>query len=261
MWSSRTRARALAGAVGAVTIAAGVGPTLLAGAASWPRTAVTARQAPAGGAACPNYEPHLDPKNFVSTIDNPYFPLPVGRTWVYKGVKDGQSQIDRVHVTNETKVIEGITARVVVDVSSHQGHLLEKTFDWYAQDVLGNVWYLGENTTAYLPNGKKDKSGSWKAGVRDAEPGIIMLADPRIPDSYRQECWTGQAEDTAWVVLRGGSLTVPFGRVRNALVTLESARIEPEVYDQKIYAHGIGIVLERALTGEPELAKLVRMTG
>jgi hypothetical protein len=158
-------------------------------------------------------------------------------------------------------VAEGITARVVRDVATHNGKLLEKTFDWYAQDKQGSVWYLGEDTTAYLPNGQTDKSGSWQAGVDDAEPGIIMLANPQIPDAYRQELLKGEAEDTAWIIDRGGMVSSPFGTFRHALRTLEFARIEPGVVDQKIYAPGIGIVSETALTGPQEVAKLVRMTG
>ena len=208
-----------------------------------------------------DYEPVLDPANFVAVIDNPYFPLPVGRTLVYEGIKDGQSQVDTVTVTDQTKVIEGITARMVSDVSTHDGTLLEKTFDWYAQDRQGNVWYLGEDTTAFLPNGKTDTSGSWQAGVHDAEPGIIMGANPQIPDAYRQEFLAGAAEDTAWVVERGGSVTVPYGKLRNTLTTLEATRIEPGLYDQKVYAPGIGIALEQSLTGPTEIAKLVSVTG
>ena len=210
----------------------------------------------------PSYEPVLKPGDFSLSITNPYFPLPVGRTWVYRGIKDGQTQIDRVTVTARTKrVAEGITTRVVRDVATHNGKLLEKTFDYYAQDTQGNVWYLGENTTAYLPNGKRDKSGSWQAGVRDGEPGIIMLANPQIPDAYRQEFLRGQAEDTAWIISRGGTLNVPFGTVHHVLRSLEFARIEPGVVDQKLYAPGIGIVSETALTGPPETDRLVSMTG
>src|SRR2546423_13890756 len=85
--------------------------------------------APWASSAGSGYEPVLDPANFTTTIDNLYFPLPVGRTWVYQGVKDGQTQEDRVTVTSETKVVaEGITARVVSDVATHNGTLLEKTF-------------------------------------------------------------------------------------------------------------------------------------
>ena len=229
-------------------------------------TAVTAVLAV--GAWVPNarasgsaYEPVLDPANFVAVIDNPYFPLPIGRTLVYEGIKDGQSQVDTVTVTDQTKVIEGITARMFSDVSTHDGTLLEKTFDWYAQDKQGNVWYLGEDTTAYLASGKTDTSGSWQAGVHDAEPGIIMEANPQIPDAYRQEFLVGEAEDTAWVVERGGTVTVPYGKLRNTLTTLEATRIEPGLYDQKNYAPGIGIVLEQSLTGPTEIAKLVSVIG
>ena len=216
----------------------------------------------AGPSTPAGYEPHLNPKDFSLTIDNPYYPLPVGRTWVYKGVRDGQMQVDTVKVTSRTKVVaEGITARVVSDVATHGSTVLERTFDYFAQDKQGNVWSLGEDTTAYLPNGRKDKSGSWEAGVNDGEPGIIMLANPQIPDSYRQEYLKGQAEDTAWIINRGGSIKVPFGTVHNVLTTLEFARIEPGVVDQKIYGPGIGIVREIALTGPQEIAVLVSMTG
>jgi len=217
-----------------------------------------ASSAPASGI---DYEPVLDPANFVSVIDNPYFPLPVGRTLVYEGIKDGQSQVDTVVVTDQTRVIEGITARMVSDVSTHNGTLLEKTFDFYAQDKQGNVWYLGEDTTHFLANGKTDTSGSWMAGVNDAEPGLVMEADPQIPEAYRQEFLVGQAEDTAWVVERGGTVTVPYGKLRNTLKTLEATRIEPGAYDLKVYAPGIGIVLEQSLTGPAEFANLVSVTG
>jgi len=212
-------------------------------------------------ASSSDYEPVLDPANFVAVIDNPYFPLPVGRTLVYEGIKDGQTQIDTVTVTNQTKVIEGITATVVSDIATHDGAILEKTFDWFAQDKQGNVWYLGEDTTAFLPNGKTDTSGSWEAGVHDAEPGIVMEAHPQIPDAYRQEFLAGEAEDTAWVVELGGTVTVPYGKLRNTLTTLEATRIEPGLYDQKIYAPSFGMVLEQALTGPTEIAKLVSVTG
>lgn len=208
-----------------------------------------------------SYEPHLKASDFSTKVTNPYFPLPVGWTWIYRGTKEGKPQIDRVTVTSMTKrVAEGVTARVITDVAkTPSGKLLEKTTDWYAQDKGGNVWYLGEKTAAYLPGGKIDRSGSWEAGVRDGEPGIIMLANPHIPDAYRQEYQKGNAEDTAWIVNTGSSVTVPFGIVHDALTSLEFARIEPKVVDQKIYAPHIGIVRETALTGPPEVARLVRI--
>jgi hypothetical protein len=241
--------------LGGVALAAIAGTT----AVLW---APWASSAPSGTSACgTTYAPVLDPEHFVTVIDNPYFPLPVGRTLVYTGIKDGQSQTDTVTVTDQTKVILGITTRVVSDVATHNGTLLEKTFDFYAQDDQGNVWYLGEDTTAFLPNGKTDTSGSFEAGVGGAQPGIIMEANPQIPDAYRQECFAGEAEDTAWVVATEGSLKVPFGNVHNVLSTLEATRIEPGAYDQKIYGPGIGIVSEQSLTGPNEFAELVSVSG
>jgi hypothetical protein len=223
-------------------------------AAAWPLSAV-----PGGGsniAAARSSIP--DPSHFVSVIDNPYYPLPVGRTLIYRGMKDGHGQIDRVTVTDRTKVIMGITATVVSDVATYRGAPLEKTFDWFAQDDAGNVWYLGETTKAYAPDGTVDTSGSWEAGVDGAEPGIIMEADPQVLDSYRQEYLIGEAEDTAWIVGRGGAISVPYGRVHDVLTSLEATRVEPGSYDEKIYAPGLGIVSERSLT-ETESAELVRV--
>jgi hypothetical protein len=230
-------------AAGAVTFAAGGPP------------------AAAGTSARAGYEPVLDPGNFVRVIDNPYYPLPVGRTLVYRGIRDGVTQTDRVHVTSRTKVLEGITATAVTDIATHGRKLLERTTDWFAQDKHGNVWYLGENTAAFLPGGKVDRSGSWQAGVRDGEPGIIMLARPRVPDAYRQEFLRGSAEDTAWIVDSGGSARVPFGVLHRTLTSLEFTRLEPGVIDQKTYAPGIGIVSERAVRGPQEIARLVSVRG
>ena len=223
--------------------------------------AVTVWAATARSSSSSTGDPVFDPSNFVSVIDNPYYPLPVGRTLVYKGLRDGQTQTDTVKVLDRTKVVAGVTARVVSDVATHNGARLEKTFDWFAQDKQGNVWYLGENTTAYLRNGKTDTSGSWEAGLQGAEPGLIMEANPQIPDGYRQEYLAGEAEDTAWITGRGGSVKVPYRTVRNVLTTLEATRVEPGIYDQKIYGPGIGIVVEQSLTGPNESAKLVSVTG
>lgn len=224
-------------------------------------SAAAATAGPKAGYAAGLNAPAWDPNNFVSVVDNSYFPLPVGRTLVYSGVKDGQTQRDTVTVTNQTKSILGVTATVVSDIADHDGTVLEKTSDWYAQDKQGNVWYLGEDTIHFLPNGKGDTSGSWEAGVNGAQPGIVMEANPQIPDSYRQEYFAGDAEDTAWIVNRGGTISVPYGKVRNVLTTLEATRLEPGAYDQKVYAPGIGIVLEQSLTGANEFARLESVSG
>ncbi len=232
----------------------------LAGAATF---VAFAGRTPASGDGCVTYNPQIPaPSHFVTTIDNPYFPLPVGRRLTYRGIEDGQREVDRVSVTDRTNVIEGITATVVRDeVLKQGGGLLEKTFDWYAQDDQGNVWYLGEDTKEYLPNGKVDASGSWEAGVNGAKPGVIMEANPQVPDGYRQECLSGEAVDIAWVVSAGGSIKIPYGTVHRVLRTLEFSPLEPNIVSEKRYGPGLGIVLERNLHGGQETFDLVRVSG
>jgi hypothetical protein len=199
-----------------------------------------------------------DPKNFVRRVTNPYFPLKPGTVLIYRGIKDGQVQIDRVTVTHRTRAIQGVTTTAVRDVAKQGSHVLEATTDWYAQDKQGNVWYFGEDTKSY-ENGKVDTSGSWLAGRDGAVAGVLMEADPKAPDAYRQEFYRAQAEDMAWVVHRGSSIRVPYGRIDHALLTIEWTRLEPNVIDKKFYGRGIGILREASQSGPHETAELVRV--
>jgi hypothetical protein len=212
--------------------------------------------------ASPTAAAPIDPANFVSAVDNPYYPLPIGRTLVYRGMRDGVAQTDTVTVTKDRTTIAGVPVTVVRDVATDSHHkTLEATTDWFAQDTKGTVWYFGEDTKAYNADGTVDTSGSWTTGIAGAKPGIIMEAHPQVPDAYRQEYLKGQAEDTAWIVGTGGSVTVPYGKVHNTIRSLEISVLEPDVVDEKIYAPSIGIVSERSLTGPKETAKLVSVTG
>ena len=203
-------------------------------------------------------EPTFDPTNFGSPLANPYFPLEPGTRSILRGVKDGVTQTERSTVTGRTKQILGVTAAVVHDISLHHGRALEETFDWYAADNDGNVWYMGEDTKEFDANGHViSTEGSWEAGVDGAVPGIIMLADPQVDDAYRQEFYAGQAEDQAWIVRAGGAISVPYGTVHDVLRSLEWTRLEPNVVDLKVYAPGLGIVYERTLSGSKEIAALV----
>jgi hypothetical protein len=55
---------------------------------------------------------------------------------------------------------------------------------------------------------------------------------------HRQEFLTGEAADTAWIVDRGGSATVPYGKLKNVLTTLEATRLEPGAYVQRSMRRG-----------------------
>jgi hypothetical protein len=214
------------------------------------------RLAPIHGA----YAPSIDPANFVTTVDNRWFPLAPGTAFHFKGVRGKTPQRDDAVVTRQTKKVLGITCTVVRDTVSENGRPIERTFDWYAQDRQGNVWYMGE-AAFERKNGRFVRaSDSWKAGVDHAKPGIIMRADPQPGDVYRQEYYPkGAALDQAHVAGTFATVRVPAGTFRRVLVTDEWSPVEPQI-ERKWYAAGIGEIKEQVTAGGHEQFQLVRIT-
>jgi hypothetical protein len=201
----------------------------------------------------------LDPSDFVKAIDNPWLPFTAGRSWVYQSTSSDGPQRITVTVLKETKDIQGVTATVVHDVATGpRGKVLEDTYDWYAQDRQGNVWYLGEATTEY--DGKQTSTeGSWQSGVDGARPGIAMLAKPRVGDGYKQEFLDGVAEDQAQVIEMDAKLHGPAGNwTDGVLVTAESTPLEPDLVEHKFYVRGIGVVREETIEGGDEVVELLK---
>ena len=193
----------------------------------------------------------LDPADFTTDIDNPYWPMRPGSRWVYRETDDeGATLRVEVTVTNRTKrIANGVTARVVRDEVTQGGEPVELTDDWYAQDREGNIWYLGEETAEY-ENGKvKTRAGSFEAGRDGAQPGIAMPADPRPGLSYRQEYYRGQAEDRARVLSVDDQAEVPAGHFRGTLTTRDENPLDPKVLEYKLYARGVGPVLVLSPSG------------
>jgi hypothetical protein len=156
---------------------------------------------------------NLDPADFTTQIDNPYWPMAPGNRWVYRET-DTEGIVQRVvvTVTDKTKrIANGVEARVVHDVVTEGGQPVEVTDDWYAQDGDGNIWYLGEKTTEYSNGKPESTAGSFEAGVDGAQPGIIMPANPQPGTTYRQEYYAGEAEDTGEIVSIDEHAEVPAG--------------------------------------------------
>jgi hypothetical protein len=209
------------------------------------------------------YSPKIDPSNFVGTVDNRYFPLEPGTGFHYKGVaEDGKTpQTDDMVVTHQTKQILGVASTVVRDTVSSHGKPIEKTFDWYAQDEGGNVWYMGESTREVNHGHFVKQSDSWEAGVNGAEPGIIMPGNPQPGDAYRQEYYPGHALDQARNLGSGGPVKVPYGSYKDTLATVETApKLDPGVRERKYYVAGVGDVKEHTVSGNHEQIQLVGIT-
>jgi hypothetical protein len=206
--------------------------------------------------AAPTHPP--GPTGFAARVDNPWFPLRPGSTYIYRGVKDGQPSRDVFTVTAATKAIQGVRCTVVSDRLYLRGRLQERTEDWYAQDKAGNVWYFGEATAELGPNGNvRSTEGSWQSGVDGARAGIFMPAHPHRGQTGRQEYYKGHAEDHFRVLSLAADVDTPAASSTRALLTREWTPLEPGVVDHKLYVKGIGTVLEQAVRGGDERNSLV----
>jgi hypothetical protein len=201
---------------------------------------------------------NLNPADFTTRIDNPYWPMPVGATWqVHVSNPQGESLQETITVTNQTKrIADGVTARVVHDVVYDHGKPTEITEDWYAQDREGNIWYFGENT-ASIQNGKRDTSGSFEAGRNGADAGIAMAAHPAVGLTYREEYYKGHAEDRTKVLALDQQVQAPAGHFTGAILTDDTSPIEPDVSEYKLYARGVGPVVAVSVSGESEREDLI----
>ena len=207
-----------------------------------------------------NYEPDIDPVDFVEVVDNPYFPMLVGSRWVYEGEADGEAERVEIVVTDQHKIVMGIPATVVRDSVYVEGELVEDTYDWFAQDRDGNVWYLGEDSREIDAGEVVSTEGSWEAGVDGALPGIVMPAEPAVGDAFRQEYYPGEAEDMFEIIDVGGSVEVPAGRFQDVVTTRDWTPLEPEVIEQKQYASGVGKLREAKTAGGDDVSALVEFT-
>ena len=199
--------------------------------------------------ATPPLPPPLPPASaFVRTVDNPWFPLAPGTVLTYRGEDESTPATDVFRVTHLTKDVAGIRATVVHDRVYEHGRVTERTTDWYAQDRAGNVWYLGEDTATFKPDGSvESRAGTWRTGRHGARAGIFMPARPRVGDGGWQEYDKGNAQDRFRVLWVGAT----------TMLVQETTPIEPGVVDHKTYWRGVGTVTEATVRGGNERYRLV----
>jgi len=203
------------------------------------------------------YSPKINPSDFTSDVTNRYFSLIPEKKMVYEAnTSDGIERIE-VYVTSEKKLVQDVETRVVWDRVWLNGELIEDTKDWYAQDKEGNVWYFGEDSKEIIDNKIVNTKGSWESGVDGAKSGIIMKANPKIGDLYRQEYYAGEAEDMGEVISLNETLTLKYNNFSDCIKTLDYTPLEPNVKEHKYYCPKVGgVVLEVSLDGG-ERAELI----
>jgi len=243
-----------------VAVAGAIAMSGPAGAGSAPSPAALDRCSQPGPYELPHGDDpvDLDPAEFTSNIDNPYWPMEPGTRWVYRETAAGEVplRVD-VRVTHRTRMIEGIESRVVHDVVTERGEIIENTFDWYAQDSGGSIWYMGEFTREYENGVPVNTEGSFEHGKDGAQAGVIVPAKPRPGCSFRQEYYEGEAEDRGRILSLREDIKVSGDRYRDVLSTSDWIAIEPFVLEHKFYAPGVGPVMVAGLSPDASQEQLV----
>ncbi len=204
-----------------------------------------------------NYNPDIDPENFTEGVNNVFFQLHPGTVYNYQSQTEAGLETTVVTVLSETKIVAGVNCTVVRDIVSLDGEVIEDTYDWYAQDIDGNVWYMGEDVSNYENGELVDHEGSFEAGIDGAKPGIIMMSEPVLEMPYRQEYSFNVAEDWGKVVAKGVSVTTTYGSFQNCLKTADWNALEPDApLEYKYYAPDVGMVKEE-IEGSGEYVDLI----
>lgn len=202
--------------------------------------------------AAPTEEPDAPPPEVVCdptagpfslTVDNPYFPLPVGHHLVLDGMEGTTAVHLEITVLEQTEVVADVTTRVMEERESADGQLIEVSRNFFAQAPDGTVCYFGEDVDIYDAGVIVSHDGAWRAGG-DNRPGIMMPASPSVGDAYFQEIAPGVAEDAAEVLALGEELIVPAGTFTDTVRTSEWTPLEPGVSETKWYVSGIGLAVD-----------------
>ena len=247
----------------ALAVGLSVAAVMLAGCGAGDRSPTLATQAkvePRADLPQSSEPVELDPADFTADITNAYTPWKPGTRWIYReeGERGEKMQVVITATSVTRKIANGVTARVVRDTVTSGGEIVEDTFDWYAQDRGGTVWYLGEDT-AEFENGKlSSREGSFEAGVDGALPGVSMPGKPEPGLAYRQEFYKGEAEDNGKVLSLDEMADVPAGHFDKVLLTKDTITIEPDVLEYKLYAPGVGAVLIFGVSGGAGREELVK---
>src|SRR3989338_455140 len=194
------------------------------------------------------YNPEINPADFSTKISNRYLAFTPGTTYIYEGKVEEGVERTEVYVTNNIKKVMGVNVIEVRDRVYLNDELIEDTKDWYSQDKYGNVWYFGEDSKEIIDGKISSTKGSWAAGYYGAKPGIVMKANPKVGDIYKQEYFPGEAEDMGEVVALGVKIKVKYGSFSDCLQTKDWNPLEPGDEEYKYYCPEVsGLVYETGI--------------
>jgi hypothetical protein len=181
---------------------------------------------------------------FSTTIDNPYFPLPVGQRTVLEGEEFFRDVLVRITVLDEIETVAGVETRVVEEYEQESGRLVEISRNFFAQTDDGTVCYFGEEVDIYDADGNvTSHAGAWRADGERNIPGIFMPPTLEIGQAFQQEIAPGIAEDQAKVTALGEVTEVPAGRFEDTATLVDVNPLDGS-QGEKVYAPGVGLIVD-----------------
>jgi hypothetical protein len=213
---------------------------------------LAAMTVPAPAEAADPTLPVFDPADFSVSVPNPYFPLEVGKARTLSGGRESRGrkiiEMSAMTVLGEGPVILGVPTITMLDEAFDDGRIVERTFDHYAADEKGNVWYFGEDVTNYRYDDAgaltgTDRKSAWRAGMNDAKPGIVMPAHPTVGLTLFQEhAPIDQAMDYAEVLALDAAVEGPAGKFTGVIKTFEASTADPDLREFKYWARDYGMI-------------------
>ncbi len=195
----------------------------------------------------------IDECTFLTSGSNPYFiPLMTGAQLTLAGIEDKEEVVNVITVLADTKNINlpsgTITARVIEERESADGELVEVSRNWFAIcEETNSVFYFGEWVDNYVDGTIDNHEGSWEAGVNGATPGIMMPGTFLLGSRYFQEIAEDVAMDRGENIAMGLAVMTPAGTFTDCVQVFETTPLEPYAKDFKIYAPGIGLIVDGPL--------------
>jgi hypothetical protein len=179
----------------------------------------------------------VDKANWIDHGTNPYFILEPGYRWRYKH----GATVLTITVLDETKVVDGVTTRVLEEREEKGGQPLEVSRNYFAIDKSTNdVYYFGEDVDLYKDGQVAGHAGAWLSGVDGAKFGLMMPGKPKVGDRFYQEVAPKVAMDRAEIVSIDEKVETPVGKFENCLRIKETTPLEKGV-STKIFAPGVGL--------------------
>lgn len=191
----------------------------------------------------------VDKRRLGPSGNNAYFVLTPGLKLHYQQGKNALTTT----VLDETKVVDGVTCRVVEDRETKNGRLVELTRDYFAADSKTNdVYYFGEDIDNFKNGKLANHAGAWLSGSNGARFGLMMPGAAKAGVKHYQELAPGAAMDRAEIVSVTENITTPAGKFANCVKVKETNPLEKGATDYKWYAPGVGLVKD----GELVLARI-----